>query len=187
VRRPSKQRSPRSRERSRPRASRTKRAKRGRALAPRLAKLLARERRHTQQLAAIRSRIDATLCGSSISEYKAIAHDIILALGLNDTANELERVAAALKTRAVTARRRCRSAGRAASRQAVVEAVPTAQHDDMTNPPLRKREIIEYYGPSDGDLGAPEDLNGDFEDDDADEDPADHDLGDSDQRGPGPR
>lgn len=59
----------------------------------------------------------------------------------------------------------------------------------MTNDPFLRRRIIEEYGPPpDGDLGAPEDLNGDFDDDDEDDDPADHDLGDSsDPRGPGPR
>lgn len=191
VRRPSKQRSTRSRQRSSSHVSRTNRAKRGRALAPRLAKLLARERRHTQQLAVVRSRIDETLSGNAITEYKQLAHDIILALGLDDTADELERVAAALKTRAVTARRRCRAAGSAASRQAVVEANPAQQDDDMNNPmpPYRRRVVDEWYSP-DGRPPDVEDMNDDQldGDDEFEDDDQDHDLGDpGDPRGPGPR
>lgn len=188
MRRAPKQRSRRSRERSTSRASRAEPTARQRAFAPRLAKLLARERRHTQQLAAVRSRIDATLCGSTISEYKAIAHEVIIALGLDDTADELERVAAALKKRVSTARRRCRVVT-AGHREVVAEQAREAQDGGMTNDPFLRRRIIEEYGPPpDGDLGDPEDLNGDFEDDDEDEDPADHNLGDSgDPRGPGPR
>jgi hypothetical protein len=185
VRRPSKQRTPRSRERSTSTASRAEPAKQHRTVAPRLAKLLERERRHRQQLDAVRSRIDATLAGNTISEYKAIAHDIILALGLADTADELERLAAALKTRAATARRRCRSAGSAASRQAVVER-PVEEHgDDMTHDPfLRKRRIIEEtFGPPPGDDQL-EGVDDDFEDDDEGDD-HDH-LGDPGD-GPGPR
>lgn len=136
----------------------------------------------------MRAQIDATLSGNPITEYKQLAHEVIIALGLDDTADELERVAAALKKRVSTARRRCGSTVTGGHRQAVVESCPTTQHDDMTNDPFLRRRIIEEYGPPpDGDLGDPEDLNGDFEDDFEDEDPADHDLGDSDQRGPGPR
>lgn len=138
-----------------------------------------------EQLAAVRARIDATLTGSPVTAYKQLAHDVIVALDLDDTADELERVAAALKTRAVTARRRCRAPGSAASRESVAERPVEEQGDDMSNPPLRRR-VIEYYGPPpDGDLGDPEDLNGDFDDE---EDDDDHDLGAAgDPQGPGPR
>lgn len=67
VRRSSKKRSSRSRERSTSTASRAEPATRRRALAPRLARLLARERRHAEQLADVRSHIDATLASSPIS------------------------------------------------------------------------------------------------------------------------
>lgn len=135
----------------------------------------------------MRSRIDDTLAGHPITAYKAIAHEVILALGLDDSADELERVAAALKTRAVTARRRCRSAGSAASRQGVVEVGGPAQYGDMTHDPfLRKRRIIEEtFGPPPADV---EDLNEaqlDGDDDEFEDD--DHDLGDGDPQGPGPR
>jgi hypothetical protein len=185
VRRSSKQRSARSRERSKSRAPSAEPATRQLAIAPRLAKLLARERRHAEQLAAVRSRIDATLCGSTISEYKAIAHDIILALGLHDTAVELERVAGALKKRVSKARRRCGTKVTGGHQQTIVENGPTIQHDDMTNDPfLRKRRIIEEtFGPPPGDDQV-DGVDDDFDDDDD----QDHDLGDSsDPRGPGPR
>lgn len=189
MRRARKQQPTRSRERSRSRASSAAAAKRRRTLAPRLAKLLARERRHTQQLAVVRSRIDATLSGYTITEYKALAHDVILALGLDDTAEELERVAAALKTRVVTARRRCRAAGSAASRQVVVDGNPTAHHDDMNTPlpPYRRRVVDEWYSP-DGRPPDVEDMNDDqLDGDDEFDDDQDHDLGDSGDTGPGPR
>ena len=57
----------------------------------------------------------------------------------------------------------------------------------MTHDPfLRKRRIIEetFGPPPNGDLGDPEDLDGDFDDDDEDDD--DHELGDPGDGGPGP-
>lgn len=105
----------------------------------------------------MRTLIDATLAGNAITEYKQLAHLIVLTMGLDDTADELERVAAALKTRAVTARRRCRASGSAASREVFVDHPSEEQGGDMSNDPYLRRRIIEEYGPPpDGDLGDPD-------------------------------
>lgn len=158
-------------------------ARPGDALARRLARLLVRERRHNQIGAKLRNQIDRALASSPITGYKALAHDVIFALGLDDTADNLERVAAALKQRAAKARRRCRVVT-GDHRQGIAGVGGTAhdgahesqpEHSDM-EPILKRRRVVEeeWVVPRDaieGELGDVEDMNDD------DEEPADHDLG----------
>jgi hypothetical protein len=114
--------------------------------------MLVRERALAQKTDQLRHSLDRALvrARSVCTPYKLLAYEVIQATGADESAEELLRVANALRTRAAVATKRH---ARAASTNTVANGRRHGQHGRMTNTPFRRRrEVVEeWYGdqPSD--------------------------------------
>lgn len=202
MRRPSKHRASRSRERSRKAAdcgtigSSTTSTLPVSNHANVVADMFRCERDLTVMIGRVRERLDAELIAAreDRTPFKDLAFEVQRRLALPTTAHELERLSRALRQRTTVAHRRGIASARAPGTSDVAGDDAYAHDGDMNTPlpPYRRRVVDEWYSP-DGRPPDVEDMNDDQldgDDDEFEDDDQDHDLGDpgdGNQRGPGPR
>lgn len=114
----------------------------------RLARLLVRERRLCHQAIALRREIDLAVIAArrSAVPYKEIANEVVLALKLPPSADELERVTSCLRQRTKAAVKR--AGGITAPTKGVAQERRSAKHGprkETSMHPYRRRIIEEWF------------------------------------------